>query len=224
MERPYVLTLIVYERERRALGSLLAPSARGAASRSSRRRRRRRPESLPAQLRPPGSASEPPGTVTAGPGRVGGSGPAGCVCVCISGCRRPRAVLRWGPCGLGDPGRLRGARDSEAEGGAAAAGGGHAAERMGRPGRRCPGVPSHPPTPARSRASRPRGWGGVGVDGKERWPRVPPAGREGWGCAGRGLCALETGTWGTRCGRRETLLSPAMPGPTRLLPPTPKEL
>lgn len=162
MERPYVLTLIVYERERRALGSLLAPSARGAASRSSRRRRRRRPESLPAQLRPPGSASEPPGTVTAGPGRVGGSGPAGCVCVCISGCRRPRAVLRWGPCGLGDPGRLRGARDSEAEGGAAAAGGGHAAERMGRPGRRCPGVPSHPPTPARSRASRPRGWGGGG--------------------------------------------------------------
>lgn len=48
---PYVLTLIVYERERRALGSFLAPSALGAASCSSRRR----PESLPAQLRPPGS-------------------------------------------------------------------------------------------------------------------------------------------------------------------------
>ena len=36
-----MLTLIVYERERRALGSFLAPSARGATSRSSRR-----PESL----------------------------------------------------------------------------------------------------------------------------------------------------------------------------------
>lgn len=71
-------------------------------------------------------------------------------------------MLRRGPCGLGDPGRLRGARDSEAEGGAAAAGGGHAAERMGRPGRRCLGVPSHPPPPPRSRASRPRGWGGGG--------------------------------------------------------------
>lgn len=33
-ERPYVLTLIVYERERRALGSLLALSARGTASSS----------------------------------------------------------------------------------------------------------------------------------------------------------------------------------------------
>ena len=33
---PCVLTLIVYERERRALGSFLAPSARGAASCSSR--------------------------------------------------------------------------------------------------------------------------------------------------------------------------------------------
>lgn len=55
---PYVLTLIVYERERRALGSFLAPSARGAASCSSRRR----PESLPAQLRPPGSPCSPPVT------------------------------------------------------------------------------------------------------------------------------------------------------------------
>lgn len=95
MERPYVLTLIVYERERRALGSLLAPSARGAASRSSRRRRRRRPESLPAQLRPPGSASEPPGTVTAGPGRVGDRDLRG-VCVCIY-----RGVGGRGPCSGG---------------------------------------------------------------------------------------------------------------------------
>lgn len=131
-------------------------------------------------------------------------------------------MLRRGPCGLGDPGErcpLRGARDSEAEGGAA--GGGHAAERMGRPGCRCLGVPSHPHPPPRGAGRAGRG-GGVGVDGKERWPRVPPAGREGWGCAGRGLCALEPGTWGTRCGRRETPLSPAMPGPTRLLPPPPK--
>lgn len=55
---PYVLTLIVYERERRAPGSFLAPSARGAASCSSRRF----PESLPAQLQPPRSPCSPPVT------------------------------------------------------------------------------------------------------------------------------------------------------------------
>lgn len=53
-----MLTLIVYEREQRALGSFLAPSARGAASCSSRRF----PESLSAQLRPPGSPCWPPVT------------------------------------------------------------------------------------------------------------------------------------------------------------------
>lgn len=119
-EQPYVLTLIVYERERRALGSFLAPSAHGAASCSSRRRRRcrccrrrRRPESLPAQLRPPGSASEPPGTVTAGAGRAGKAGERGLRGVGL----RPRVSAPEGPCGLRDPGeRLRGARDGEAAG------------------------------------------------------------------------------------------------------------
>ena len=63
-----MLTLIVYERERRALGSFLAPSARGAASCSSRRR----PESLPAQLGPLGSPRSPPVTGW-GPTEKGGT-------------------------------------------------------------------------------------------------------------------------------------------------------
>lgn len=182
-EQPYVLTLIVYERERRALGSFLAPSARGAASRSSRRRRRR-PESLPAQLRPPGSASESPGTVTAGTGMAGERGLPGVGL-------RPWVSAPEGPCGLRDPGerrRLRGARDGEAAG-----------ERRRRPRRGAPRPPRPRCTPPRGDPGEAgRGDGGHGRNGGREFRP------QGGAAQAAASARRSSGTWGPRHRRPET--------------------
>lgn len=184
-----MLTLIVYERERRALGSFLAPSARGAASCSSRcRRRRRRPESLPAQLRPPGSASEPPRTVTAGgPGGPGGGDLRG-VGLRPRGERSGAAMRPEGPRGApaaagraGRRGRGRAEEEEEEE---------EATPRgaLGRPAASASVEPTARATPARRAA----GMGGHGRNGG----RASSARREGLRRP-RGLGAQEPGHVGT---------------------------
>lgn len=197
-----MLTLIVYERERRALGSFLAPSARGAASRSSRRRRRR-PESLPAQLRPPGSASEPPGTVTARAGRTGRVGERGLRGVGL----RPRVSAFEGPCGLRDPGeRLRGARDGEAAGERRRK---RRRPRRGRPWLPRPPLPRCTPPPPRGEPREAgRGDGGHGRNGGREF-------RPQGGAAQAAASARRSpGTWGPRRGRPETLAA-GPPDPSR---------